>query len=126
MPQQDPAPRFLNLLQIRMPAGAVASIAHRISGILIFLSLPVVIYLLDLSLKDPAGFALAGKWLDSVWARTVSVLLVWSLAHHILAGLRFLLIDLDIGVDRDTARRSAWITSILALLITLGWVGWIL
>jgi len=126
MPQQGPAPRFLNLLQIRLPAGAVASIAHRISGILLFLALPFVIYLLDLSLRDPDGYALAGRWLQSIWLRLGSVLLVWSLAHHMLAGARFLLIDLDVGVDRNTARATAWIASTLSVLVALGWAGWIL
>ncbi len=50
-------PVFLNLAQIRFPIGAIASIAHRVSGVLLFIALPVVSVLLDTSLRDEAGFA---------------------------------------------------------------------
>ncbi|MGB5426966.1 MAG: succinate dehydrogenase, cytochrome b556 subunit, partial [Gammaproteobacteria bacterium] len=56
MPNQRAAPVFLNLFRIHFPVGAVTSIAHRISGVLMFLSLPLLIYLLDISLQGPAGF----------------------------------------------------------------------
>ena len=57
MTKQPPAPVFLNLFRIRFPVGAVTSIAHRVSGVCLFLSLPFWIYLLDLSLQGAAGFS---------------------------------------------------------------------
>jgi len=126
MHSQRSAPVFLNLLRIRFPVGAVTSIAHRLSGLLLFLSFPVLVYWLDLSLRGPDGFAAAREWLDCGWLRLVSAVLVWSLLHHLFAGLRFLLIDIGIGVEREPARRSAWTVNALALLLVLAYIGWIL
>ncbi|MGD2111907.1 MAG: succinate dehydrogenase, cytochrome b556 subunit [Gammaproteobacteria bacterium] len=126
MPSQRTAPVYLNLFRIRFPAGAVTSIAHRISGVLLFLSLPFLVYLLDRSLQGPAGFEEAADWLACGWIRTVSVVIVWSLLHHLLAGVRFLLIDLEIGVGLSAARRSAWGVNLAAGLLALAWAGWIL
>jgi succinate dehydrogenase / fumarate reductase cytochrome b subunit len=125
MQNQRSAPVFLNLFRIRFPVGAVTSIAHRISGLLLFLSFPLLVYWLDLSLRGPAGFAEAGAWLRSGCARLVSVVIVWSLLHHLFAGLRFLLIDIGIGVEREPARRSAWTVNALALLLVLVYIGWL-
>jgi succinate dehydrogenase cytochrome b subunit len=125
MQNQRSAPVFLNLLRIRFPVGAVTSIAHRVSGLLLFLSFPVLVYWLDLSLRDPAGYADARKWLDCIWVRLASVVIVWSLLHHLFAGLRFLLIDLGMGVERPVARRSAWAVNGVALLLVLAYIGWI-
>jgi succinate dehydrogenase / fumarate reductase cytochrome b subunit len=125
MQNQRSAPVFLNLLRIRFPVGAVTSIAHRVSGLLLFLSFPLLVYWLDLSLRDAAGFAEAREWLDCSSVRLASVVLVWSLFHHLFAGLRFLLIDLGIGVERMPARRSAWAVNGLALLLVLAYLGWI-
>ena len=91
-----------------------------------FLSFPVLVYWLDLSLRGPPGFAEARAWLDCGWLRLASVVLVWSLLHHLFAGLRFLFIDIGIGVERLPARRSAWTVNGLALLLALAYVGWIL
>jgi succinate dehydrogenase cytochrome b subunit len=125
MHTQRSAPVFLNLLRIRFPVGAVTSVAHRVSGLLLFLSFPVLVYWLDLSLRDPAGYADAREWLDCGWVRLTSVVIVWSLVHHLFAGLRFLLIDLGLGVGRTAARRSAWAVNGLALLLVLVYIGWI-
>jgi succinate dehydrogenase / fumarate reductase cytochrome b subunit len=125
MHNQRSAPVFLNLLRIRFPVGAVTSIAHRLSGLLLFLSFPVLVYWLDLSLRDPVGYADAREWLDCIWVRLASVVIVWSLVHHLFAGLRFLLIDLGLGVERTAARRSAWAVNGLALLLVLVYIGWL-
>lgn len=122
----DTRPKFLNLLHIRLPVGAVASIAHRISGVLLFLSLPFAAYLLELSLQDQAGFDQVRTILDNPLVKLISVLLVWSICHHLLAGIRFLLLDLHIGLNRSTARTMAWAANLLAplLAIVLLWRIW--
>ncbi|MEJ2686227.1 MAG: succinate dehydrogenase, cytochrome b556 subunit [Gammaproteobacteria bacterium] len=116
-------PKFLNLLRIRMPVGAVASFGHRFAGVVLFLVVPLGIYLLDLSVQGPTGFARAATLWHSVPVQLLSIAVVWSLAHHLFAGLRFLLIDLEVGVDRRRARRSAWVVNLAALLVVLGYLG---
>jgi succinate dehydrogenase / fumarate reductase cytochrome b subunit len=123
MPAPIDGPKYLNLFQIQMPVGAVLSIAHRVSGAVLFLSLPLLVYLLDLSLQGPAGFDQAGRWLDSPPVQVLSLLLVWSLSHHLLAGIRHLMLDLHIGVEKAAARRTAWISNLTALAVTLVYGG---
>lgn len=119
-------PKFLNLLLIRKPVGALTSMGHRLSGVLLFLSLPLAAFLLDLSLQGPDGFEQAAQLLASPALRMVELLIAWSLAHHLLAGVRFLLIDLDIGVDKLPARTTALAVNLAApLLALLGlWSVW--
>ena len=119
MPHTVSRPKFLNLLQIRMPVGAVASIGHRISGVFLFLSLPLAAFLLDLSLQGQAGFEQAARLLSSPWLRLVQIVLAWSIAHHALAGLRVLLIDVDVGVEKPVARTSALVVNLAAPVLAL-------
>ena len=125
MPRAVPRPRFLNLLLIRMPVGALTSLGHRISGILLFLALPLAAFLLDLSLQSPEGFERAGQLLRSPLLRAVEILVVWSLMHHLLAGIRFLLIDVDIGVEKTPARRSALLVNLAAPILTALFLWWL-
>ena len=126
MTTQRSAPVYLNLLRIRFPVGAVTSIAHRVSGVLLFLSLPVLIYLLDLSLQGPEGFEKALGHLNNGWFEAGLVLLVWSLIHHLLSGIRFLFIDIEKGVTLQAARRSAWLVNLCAPLLALAYLWWVL
>lgn len=126
MTTQRSAPVYLNLFRIRFPVGAVTSIAHRISGVLLFLSMPLLIYLLDLSLQDPAGFASATGYLQLTWIRLGSALIAWSLFHHLLSGIRHLLLDIETGLELRQARRSAWLVNLLGLLLTTVYLWWLL
>ncbi|MDX1251932.1 MAG: succinate dehydrogenase, cytochrome b556 subunit [Gammaproteobacteria bacterium] len=110
-------PVFLDLRRIRLPVVAVLSIAHRITGVAMCLSIPFVIYLLGLSLRDAQGYAQALAILDSPPVRFLVVTLSWALSHHFLAGIRFLLIDMEIGVERDVARRSARLVNVAGLIV---------
>ncbi|MFN2308822.1 MAG: succinate dehydrogenase, cytochrome b556 subunit [Gammaproteobacteria bacterium] len=112
-------PRFLNLMHIRLPVGAITSIAHRGSGVLLFLCLPLAAFMLDVSLRGPEGFERAAQLLTTTPLRALGVIFAWSLAHHMLAGIRFLLIDLGLGVDKPTARCSALAVNVAAPVIAL-------
>ena len=126
MANPQSAPVYLNLFRIRFPVGAVTSIAHRLSGVLMVASFPLLIYLLDISLQDPEGFARVVNYLQTGWLRAGSAVIAWSLFHHLLSGIRFLLIDMGHGVSLPLARRSAWLVNITALTLTLVWLWWLL
>ena len=99
-------PVFFNLIQIQMPVGALTSITHRVTGILLALSVPFSIYLLDLSLQGAAILRTSHTGSFDQWPFEVAaIVFVWALAHHVLAGIRHLLSDIDIGVA--VARRAA-------------------
>jgi len=125
MSSQPPAPVFLNLFRIRFPVAAVTSIAHRISGVLLFLFFPFLVWLLDLSLQGPDSYARALALLQPAWVRLGLALIAWSLLHHLLSGIRFLLIDIDVGVSLRASRRSAWIINIVGILLGLACLGWL-
>ena len=102
-------PRFLNLWQIRLPVAGLVSIFHRVSGVFIYLMLPVLLYLLELSLSSPAGYARVEAIMTSWPVRLVGCVLIMLFAHHLMAGVRELLIDLGWGDSLAAARRSAWL-----------------
>ena len=112
-------PVFLNLLQFRFPIPAIMSIIHRASGAVMVLAVPLFIYLLDLSLSGEAGFARATEILGYGLVRLLLFFFVWGVIHHLFAGLRYLLIDFDIGVDREAGTRSAWAVLVAAPLMTV-------
>jgi succinate dehydrogenase / fumarate reductase cytochrome b subunit len=116
-------PIFLNLSKIHFPVAAVVSIVHRVSGVLLSLSIPLVIYLFGISIRDEQGYTYVANLIASMGGKLVMVFLLWNLAHHFFAGIRFLLIDLDIGIAKAAAARSAWLVHVVAAgvaLLTLG------
>ena len=114
----DKRPVYLNLLKIRLPLTGIVSFAHRITGVILFLSLPFVVYMLDLSIESEESFQAAQLMLKQPLVILVQILLLWSIAHHFFAGIRFLLIDAEIGVEKSQARLGAWIV-LLAEVLTL-------
>ena len=112
-------PVYLNLTQIRLPLPGWVSILHRISGVLMVLSIPFLIYLFEVSLAGDAGHAQALAILDAVLVKLILMLLTWSLMHHLFAGIRYLLIDVEIGVQRTTTRRLSQGVLGLSVLVTL-------
>lgn len=101
-----------------MPIMAIMSILHRASGALLVLAIPYFTYLLGLSLESEAGFASAQSQLSGWFAKLVLLILGWGVMHHLFSGIRFLLIDFDIGVQKASARQSAWVVTILAALVS--------
>ena len=114
--QNNKRPKHLKLLKIKMPVTAVVSILHRVSGIILFLSIPYIIWLFSLSVKSVYGYTEALTILNSGCGKLVNVLLLWAITHHFYAGLRFLILDLDIGITREAAIKVAWLVQVLVLI----------
>ncbi len=114
----DQRPVYLNLIKIRLPLPGIISFAHRITGVVLFLSLPFAVYLLDLSIESEQSFAKVQQILKQPVMLYVQILLLWSLAHHFFAGIRFLLIDAEIGVEKSQSRITSWLV-LLAEALTL-------
>jgi len=112
-------PRFLNLLQMRHPVGAIVSIGHRVSGLLLIAALPALVAGLEWSLRSEADYRQLSEMLLGPWARGVFVLLTWALAHHVAAGVRHLLMDAGVGSRLPQARASARLAIVFALLCAL-------
>lgn len=114
----DNRPVYLNLIKIRLPVAGMVSLAHRGTGVLLFLALPFAVYLLDLSLESEESFVKVQQILSQPVILLVQLLLLWSLAHHFFAGIRFLLIDAEVGVEKSQARIGAWLVFLAGAITT--------
>jgi succinate dehydrogenase / fumarate reductase, cytochrome b subunit len=127
-----PRPKYLNLpailFEIRLPMPAWVSILHRISGTLLFFPFAAwLLYLLDTSLASEDGFArVKDHYLQLPVVKLGVILFIWAYAHHFCAGIRFLLLDLNHGIELAPARRSAIAVVVVSLLLTayFAWRIW--
>jgi succinate dehydrogenase / fumarate reductase cytochrome b subunit len=118
--------RLPDALQYRLPLAGVVSILHRASGLLMFLLLPLVIWLFDKSVTSEvsyeeftSAFSL-GLWVFPGWFLKVVVLgLIWSYLHHFIAGVRHLWMDVCHTVSKEQGRQSAVVTLVLSVLLTV-------
>jgi succinate dehydrogenase cytochrome b subunit len=109
---QNNRPKNLNLFTIRFPLPAILSILHRISGIVLFLLIPLLLWELDNSLTQ-AGFDDLQTWFTSPACKVIFWLICLPLVFHLTSGIRHLLSDINIGNSLRGGKR----TSVLALII---------
>lgn len=113
-------PKHLALHQIRLPLAGYASILHRISGAGLFLMLPLLIWLLQLSLESTqSGAELFSAVTGNPLIKLILLGLVWAFLHHFCMGIRILLIDIHVGVEKEQAHASAVAVMIVSLALTL-------
>ncbi len=123
-PQDRKRPEFRNihvtqLLGYRMPAGSVTSILHRVSGALMFLALPLLLWLFDLSLTSETSYGKLAALYSNWFVKLVLLGLCWALLHHLAAGIRHVLLDLHVGIGKEPAARSALAVHFISLPLTL-------
>lgn len=115
------------ILQYKLPPPGMVSILHRVSGALLFLALPLLLWLFDLSLMSELSFARLVEVGSHWFVKLVLLVLLWAFLHHLIAGIRYLLLDLHVGVEKLAARTSAlavfWISLPLTLLAALKLFG---
>lgn len=123
-------PRFrnihvLDLMTYRLPLAGIVSILHRISGALMFLLLPFLLWMFDNSLSTEQSYErftalfIAGVGvLPGGFIKLVALALIWAFLHHVFAGVRHLWMDMFHAVGRDFGRRSALATLVLSLALT--------
>jgi succinate dehydrogenase cytochrome b subunit len=115
------------ILQYKLPPPGMVSILHRVSGAVLFLALPLILWLFDLSLMSELSFARLADIASHWFVKLVLLVLVWAFLHHLIAGIRYLLLDLHLGVERAAARTSAlavfWISLPVTLLVALRLFG---
>lgn len=125
MTAERPVSLSLPGLFAAMPVTAVASILHRISGIVLFAGVLYLCYLLDLALAGEGGFARAA----AVAATPAGALALWAilvaLAYHLLAGVKHLLLDFHVGDTLRAARAGSWITILLTLVAAAAAALWL-
>jgi succinate dehydrogenase / fumarate reductase, cytochrome b subunit len=117
-------PKYLSLpallFEIRLPVPGWVSILHRISGAWLVLPFAAwLLFMLDISLRSEQDFQYAKDvYLRLPLVKLGLLVFIWSYCHHFCAGIRYLLLDLDIGIDLKTARLTAWIVIVAGLALT--------
>jgi succinate dehydrogenase / fumarate reductase cytochrome b subunit len=117
-------PQFRNLslgqlASYRLPAAGLVSILHRASGVLLFLLLPLLLWLFELSLKSEISFDRLREVTDNLFVKFVLLAVVWAILHHFVAGIRYLAFDLHIAVAKEASQRTALAVFAVSLLLTL-------
>ena len=112
-------PKHLALHEIRLPLPGIVSILHRVSGVGLFLMLPFLLYLLDLSLGSAESFETFSAVVGHPLAKLVLLGLLWAYMHHFCAGIRFLLLDMHKGLELQAARNSSRIVLVVSLALTV-------
>ncbi len=115
-------PKNLDLTTIQLPLPGKVSILHRVSGAGLFLCLPVILWLFSASLTSADTFAVFKSVFASLPAKIVMAGLIWAFIHHFCAGIRFLLLDMHVGIEKEAARKSA--AAVLAVSIPLTLILW--
>lgn len=112
-------PKNLDLTTIRLPLQAKVSILHRVSGAGLFLCLPLLLWLFGASLASPESFATFKSVAVLLPVKVLVAGLIWALMHHFCAGIRFLLLDLHIGIEKETVGKSSAVVLVVSILLTL-------
>ena len=124
---RKPRPKYLSLtallFEIRLPLPGWVSILHRISGLLLFFAVVWLLFMLDRSLASEAGFESVRRYTGLPLVRISLLVLIWAYCHHFCAGIRFLFLDLDKGVDLARARLTSVVVLAVSLALT-AWLGW--
>ena len=118
-------PINLDLTTLHFPVMAITSIMHRLSGILIFILLPLMLYYFQQSVRSEASF----HHLQVLFHHPLHQLFLWSfssaLTYHLMAGVRHMIADYGYGETVKTARKSAWILLLLTVFTSIGLGVWI-
>ena len=115
-------PKNLDLTTIQLPLPGKVSILHRVSGAGMFICFPLLLWLFSASLNSPESFATFKSVAGMLPVKVVLAGLLWAFVHHFCAGIRFLLLDLHIGIEKEEARKSA--VAVLAVSIPLTLIVW--
>ena len=116
-----------DLPSYRLPAAGIVSILHRISGVLMFLLMPFIIWMFDTSVTSEYSFARfkaafnSGLGFVPGWfVKLVALALIWAFLHHFIAGLRHLWMDVSHkAVSKEFGKTSAVVTLALSVFLTL-------
>ena len=113
-------PKYYDLNLLNLPVPGLVSIFHRVTGVVMFLVLiPAVLFVVEGTLGSEAGFNRWKAFFSEPLAKVVFLVFVWVYMHHFFAGIRYLLLDVHIGIDLASARLSAKMVLVAGLVATL-------
>ena len=119
-------PKNLNLFTIRLPVNAVVSILHRVSGVSLFLAIPLILLAFQYSVSSSQNYLMLANLLDTWLLKVLLIGLAWAFSHHFFAGIRHLLQDIHWMTSLISARLSSkillWWVAIATVIFA--WIIW--
>jgi len=116
---------LVDLPTYRLPAAGFVSILHRISGLVMFLLLPLLVWMFDTSVsseisfaKFKAAFNVGVGFVPGIVVQLVALVLIWAYLHHLIAGVRHIYMDARHAVSKEFGKSSAVVTLVLSLGLT--------
>jgi len=116
----------LQIMKYRLPPAGIVSILHRVSGVLMFLLMPFIIWMFDTSVTSEISYAQFGAvftggiaFVPGWFFKLVALALIWAYLHHFISGVRHLWMDATHAVTKEFGRLSALVTLGLSVLLTL-------
>ncbi len=125
---KKPRPQYRNIhvsqiLQYRLPPAGIMSILHRVSGAAMFLTLPLIVWLFDLSLSSELSYMRLMELAASPILKIILCGLAWAFIHHFFAGIRHLVSDLHIGLTKEQG--SSWAWGVMGLSLAISFLVWL-
>jgi len=114
-----PRPKYLDVIRIRLPVPGMVSILHRISGLALFLAIPFLLWLFQMSINSPDHYVRYRAVFAHPITKLLLIGLLWALFHHLFAGLRFLLLDVHLGLELQRTRINSMIVLVAAVVCAL-------
>lgn len=118
-------PVNLDLMSIKFPVPAIASILHRITGVALFVAVPILLWMADRSMASPESFADMKQLMDSPLLKLVVWLILAVLSYHLVAGIRHLVADAGVGESLEGGRRGAktvFVVTVILILLAGAWI----
>ena len=115
-----------DLMRFAWPIMALASITHRVAGVVLFAGVGLMLFALDMSLSGESGFAYIKELAGSPFGKFVTWALLAALAYHFVAGVKHLLMDLGLGETLAGGRRAAWLVIFCSLVLMALAAFWVL
>jgi succinate dehydrogenase / fumarate reductase cytochrome b subunit len=117
---------FTDLPSYRLPAAGIVSILHRVSGALMFLLMPFIIWMFDTSISSEISFGrfssvfnIGVGFVPGWFVKLVALSIIWAFLHHLIAGLRHLWMDARHAVSKEFGKSSAVVTLVLSVGLTV-------
>jgi succinate dehydrogenase cytochrome b subunit len=108
------------LFAYRLPLAGRTSILHRVSGVLLFVFLPFLLYLFEQSLTSETSFGVFKWLLSNVIVKIIGLVLAWAFLHHFCAGIRYLVMDANHhAVTKESGRSTAMTALVVSLVLTI-------
>jgi succinate dehydrogenase / fumarate reductase cytochrome b subunit len=118
-------PVYLSLTRFAWPLTAIASIIHRVTGVLLVAGVAYLLWLVSMALQSPAGFASAQSVLAEPIAKLLLVAVVAALLYHLFAGIKHIVMDFHLGDSFAAAKANSIVVFVLTAVSTAAVGVWL-